>query len=326
MKKTKAVAAIMLMIAVFFAFGCEKDINDYKITVNTFIPRDITATTALCGADVTVSNDPVLDRLGVCWGMDSNPTIDGNCLSTTKWNEPYSCTLTGLTPETNYHVRAFVQLGSKCLYGSDISFTTESEVAPEPHDYVDLGLPSGTLWATCNIGATAAEDYGDYFAWAEVQPVLVYNWSYYKYCNGDYNQLTRYCTQAIFGYNGFVDNNISLVHSDDAATVNWGDSWSIPTDSQWEELYQETTNFWTTQNGVNGRLFTASNGNSLFLPAGGAHTNAFNNIGEKGYYWSKKLSKLFPFKAICFTFKSDEYELSSDFRFYNFSVRPVTKY
>lgn len=90
----------------------------------------------------------------------------------------------------------------------------------EEHEYVDLGLPSGTLWATMNIGATAPEEYGDYFAWCETAPKDVYDRSTYKWCNGDYDQMTKYCDNSSYGYNGFVDNKTEIVPMDDAATVN----------------------------------------------------------------------------------------------------------
>ena len=75
-----------------------------------------------------------------------------------------------------------------------------------PHEWVDLGLPSGTLWATCNVGANAPEEYGDYFAWGETEPKEVYSWTNYKWCNGDYNTMTKYCSNSDYGANGFVDN------------------------------------------------------------------------------------------------------------------------
>ena len=93
------------------------------------------------------------------------------------------------------------------------------------HEYVDLGLPSGTLWATCNIGANTPEEYGDYFAWGETQTKDTYSWSTYQYANGTFwqdPQLTKYCTDANYGYNGFTDNLTTLQASDDPATANWG--------------------------------------------------------------------------------------------------------
>ena len=96
------------------------------------------------------------------------------------------------------------------------------------HAYVDLGLPSGLLWATCNVGANNPQDYGDYFAWGETTPKDFYSWSNYKYCRG-YEQLTKYCTMSDYGYNGYTDNLTTLLPEDDAATVNWGDGWRMPT-------------------------------------------------------------------------------------------------
>ena len=188
------------------------------------------------------------------------------------------------------------------------------------HEYVDLGLPSGTLWATCNVGATTPEGYGDYFAWGETETKSAYNWSTYKYAKGtswDDPQLTKYCGERIFGYNCFVDTLVVLQPSDDAARVIWGSSWIIPTKEQWEELYQNTTNTWTTQNGVNGRSFTASNGNSLFLPAsGGRGDDELYELGWSGCYWSSSLCTAFPSRAWCFFFDPERYYM------YYYYVRP----
>ena len=193
------------------------------------------------------------------------------------------------------------------------------------HDYVDLGLPNGTLWATYNVGAEKPEDYGDYFAWGETQKKTTYNWSTYKYATGDYNQLTKYCSQSGYGYNGFTDNLIVLQPSDDAATANWGSGWCMPTKAQWDALYQNTTNTWTTQNGVNGRLFTASNGNSLFLPAAGYRWDdgELDDAGSYGDYWSSTLRSVYPQDAWDFYFGSDYYGMYDAHRDYGRSVRPV---
>jgi len=152
----------------------------------------------------------------------------------------------------------------------------------DTHDYVDLGLPSGLLWATCNVSynidAETPEDYGDYFAWGETMPKMGYKVENYKYYNQ--GQLTKYTES---------DGLTTLLPEDDAATANWGNGWRMPTDEEWEELYNNTTSVWTTQNGVNGRLFTAPNGNSLFLPAAG-YRSYYSNDGEGfGYYWSSSL-------------------------------------
>jgi uncharacterized protein (TIGR02145 family) len=192
-------------------------------------------------------------------------------------------------------------------------------------DYVDLGLPSGLLWATCNVGANAPEEYGDYFAWGETQPKSVYNWGTYQYCNGNYNKLTKYCNKSNFGYNGFTDNLTTLLPEDDAATANWGSGWRMPTNEEWQELLDNTINTWIIRNGVIGRLFTAANGNSLFLPAAGDRfEEVLSQVGECGIYWSSSLNTNYPAEASYFYFSSGNlHEMSSDSRYCGITVRAV---
>ena len=159
----------------------------------------------------------------------------------------------------------------------------------ETDDWVDLGLPSGLQWATCNVGASSPEEYGDYFAWGEITPKSLYDWSTYRYCNGTHDQLTKYCFQSSYGYNGFTDDLTILQPGDDAATANYGGR--TPTKEEWQELLDNTTSEWTTLNGVSGRRFIGSNGNSIFLPAGG---NLFGDASVNytvGNYWSSTLHK-----------------------------------
>ena len=190
------------------------------------------------------------------------------------------------------------------------------------NEYVDLGLPSGTLWATCNVGASSPEEYGDYFAWGETQPKNTYNWSTYKYCNDDY--LTKYCNESDYGYNGFTDKLTVLKSGDDAATSNWGSDWRTPTKEQWKELLENTTNKWTTQNGVNGMLFTSKNGKSLFLPVAGYRLfDELNDVGSYGYYWSSSLYTDYPGRAWSFCFDSGRYGMGIYGRYSGHSVRAV---
>lgn len=153
------------------------------------------------------------------------------------------------------------------------------------HGYVDLGLPSGTLWATCNVGADTPEGFGDYFAWGETQPKTTYNWSTYKWCNGDRYKLTKYCHDASYGNNGFTDNLTILEASDDAATANWGSGWGMPSREAIDELVQYTTYEKTTVNGVIGMRFTGTNGNSIFMPYAGCRVNNELSYTDYGYYW-----------------------------------------
>lgn len=192
------------------------------------------------------------------------------------------------------------------------------------HDYVDLGLPSGTLWAICNVGATTPEDYGDYYAWGETEPKTTYNWNTYKYANGDYAQLTKYCNKISCGYNGFTDNLTILLSEDNAATANWGVGWRIPTKDEWQELYNNTTVTWTMQNEVNGLLFTARNGRSLFLPAAGCHLGEeISEASDYGEYWSSLLYTDWPEYAWCFCFDSGDTGMDYYVRYCGRTVRPV---
>ena len=192
------------------------------------------------------------------------------------------------------------------------------------HAYVDLGLPSGLLWATCNVGADAPEDYGDYFAWGETEPKGNYDWSTYQYCNGIENTFTKYCNNPDYGSNGFTDNLTSLLQEDDAATANWGNGWRMPSQEDWQELINNTTSTWTTQNGVNGRVFTASNGNTLFLPAGGWRTSInLTEVGNFGIYWSSSLFVIYPDISWTCVFNSDDCIMYFYGRSNGQSVRPV---
>ena len=190
-------------------------------------------------------------------------------------------------------------------------------------DWVDLGLPSGLLWATRNVGASSPEDYGDYFAWGETSPKSVYDWSTYRYCNnGNYHQLTKYCNNSYYGYNGFTDNLTILQPGDDAATANYGGR--TPTKEEWQELIDNTTSQWTTINGVNGRHFTGSNGNKLFLPASGYRGISLNSVSSFGTYWSSSLQTNITYYAwgLNFSMSSNPF-MNYGQRFDGCSVRAV---
>ena len=194
------------------------------------------------------------------------------------------------------------------------------------HDYVDLGLPSGTLWATMNVGADSPEDYGDYFAWGETvgydDGYTTFDWTNYRHCKGSENTLTKYCNDSNYGYNGFTDTLTELEPEDDAAYVYWGRKWRMPTDAQWAELRTECTWSWTTKNGVNGSLGTGPNGNSIFIPAAGnRYSDSLINAGSCGHYWSRSLAT----GGIALGVAIDSDGAYGDYsdRRYGLSVRPV---
>ena len=193
---------------------------------------------------------------------------------------------------------------------------------PTPdHDYVDLGLPSGTLWATCNVGADIPEQYGDYFAWGETELKDVYDCNTYKWSDG--GMLTKYCTQSTYGT---VDDKTELETEDDAAYVNWGPSWRIPSQKQLEELNEQCTWTWTTRNGVKGQLATGPNGNKLFIPTAGFRMDdALSDAGTDGRYWSRTLYPTPTTTAFNFFVNSAGvgwgYHIGN--RYYGYSVRAV---
>ena len=188
------------------------------------------------------------------------------------------------------------------------------------YQYVDLGL--SVMWATCNVGATKPEEYGDYFAWGETEPKSTYNWSTYKYCNGSSNTLTKYNTDSS---RGTVDNKTTLELSDDAARANWGGSWRMPTDAELTELREQCTWTWTSKNGVNGYKVTSqSNGNSIFLPAAGYRSgSSLYYAGSYGYYWSSLLNTGYPGRAWGVDFRSGSVSRYYYSRCHGHSVRPV---
>ena len=191
------------------------------------------------------------------------------------------------------------------------------------HEYVDLGL--SVKWATCNVGANKPEEYGDYFAWGETEPKDYYDWSTYKWCNGSDNTQTKYCTDS---YYGTVDNKTQLELSDDAARANWGGSWRMPTTEEQQELINNCTWTWTTQNGVNGYKVTSKkNGNSIFLPAAGCRNgSSLDNAGSYGLYglyWSSSLDTGDPVDAYELYFDSVYMRWNYNNRHCGQSVRPV---
>ena len=194
------------------------------------------------------------------------------------------------------------------------------------HEWVDLGLPSGTKWATCNVGANSQEEYGDYFAWGETESKSTYNWSTYKWCRGSSSTMTKYCTSSSYGT---VDNKTTLELSDDAAYVNWGSSWRMPTSAELVELANTsyTTWTWTTQNGVKGHKVTSkTNNKSIFLPAAGwREDSGLHSAGYNGLYWSSSLSTSYLDSAYYLGFSSGNVGRAIYYRNHGRTVRPVLR-
>jgi hypothetical protein len=193
------------------------------------------------------------------------------------------------------------------------------------YEAVDLGLPSGVKWATFNVGATKPEEYGGYYAWGETEEKENYSWSTYKWCNGSENSMTKYCTNSSYGT---VDNKTTLDLEDDVAHVKWGGTWRMPTVDELQELINNCTWTWATQNGVNGYKVTSkTNGNSIFLPAAGYHCGTYvYGRGSHGLYWSSLLDCNNCSRAYCLYFLTGGgYNCVIDSRNNGLTVRPVCK-
>lgn len=196
---------------------------------------------------------------------------------------------------------------------------------------VDLGLSSGTKWASCNIGAANPEDFGGYFAWGEIEEKNEYDENTYKWYRWSdtrrCRELAKYCDSMVFGK---VDNKWKLDLKDDVAHVKWGNNWRIPTQEQFQELKAQCKSEWIPLNGVEGRRFTSKkNGNSIFLPACGYLSGTElreNHLRKIGNYWSSYNGPISTEAGVLRLSKSD---VSADGfslrRIYGGSIRPVLK-
>ncbi len=218
--------------------------------------------------------------------------------------------------------------------GNSNSEDAENQSSSEFHNghaYVDLGLPSGTLWATCNVGATSPEDYGDYYAWGETTTKEYYGeWNTYKWCNGTLRTLTKYCNNSEYGNEGFTDNRLALTPGNDVATVNWGGAWRIPTKIEAQELIDNCTWKRIEQYDKNGKIIMSGlsatskiNGDSIFLPAAGCTGETLATIHRTGDYWTSTLGTSYPYYAYELLLDIDIPNLNEDQRREGNSIRPV---
>ena len=192
------------------------------------------------------------------------------------------------------------------------------------YEWVDLELPSGLKWATCNVGAQRPEEYGNYFAWGETVQKEQYEWSTYRWCDRTSDNLTKYNCNSDYGV---VDNKTVLDLEDDAARVNWSGIWRVPTETDFEELMSNCSWSWETLNGVYGMRATSRiNGKSIFFPAAGRRNGVgLFEDGSRGFYWSSTLNADTPINAKRFFFLSTNQYLHSSDRYVGISVRAVKK-
>lgn len=276
--------------------------------VTTSKVTNISVYGAECGGNVNSDGGSSCTSRGVCWSTSSNPTIEDNYTQDGEGVGEFTSYIYGLMPNTIYYVRAYVTNSVGTSYGNEVSFTTKEKQQHGEHEYVDLGLPSGLKWATCNVGANLPEGYGDYFAWGEIVP---------KYPYESDNSVT-YNVQM-----GDISGNPQY----DAAAANWGGSWRMPTQEELQELYDECSWQWTVQNGVNGYKVMGTNGNNIFIPAAGCRIGlSLQGAGERGYYWTSTPYDGNSAGSACrLYFSSSSYNVGHNSRYGGLCVRPVSE-
>lgn len=279
---------------------------------------DITLNSAVIKAVITSDGGyPILER-GVCYATVPNPTTDNEKITNGKGLGEYTCYLVDLQEGTNYYARAYAVTENGTYYAEELNFATKARTYHNGYEYVDLGL--SVKWATCNVGATKPEAYGDYFAWGETTTKQIYDWTTYKH--GTSNVLTKYNNNS---YYGTVDNKIVLEVSDDAARANWGGDWRMPTGLEWDELRKQCTWNNLVDDGMKGYIVTSKiNGNSIFLPTAGCmHNESLFEAGKYGYYWSSSLITTDPTCAGVIYFNASSINWLPISRADGLSVRPV---
>lgn len=271
---------------------------------------EFTDITAIIKTYATDGGAELIER-GFYWGTNPNPSETDNkvVIENTVGNKINA--LLNLTPNTTYYVKAYATNSEGTSYSEVVSFTTLEEIV---HEYVDLGLPSGLKWATCNVGANSPEEYGNYYACGEVVTKTEYSSS---------NCPTYGLTTSQLQAQGYIDGEGNLTAQYDAATANWGGNWRMPTKAEMQELIGNCTWEWTTQNGKNGCKVTGPNGNYIFLPAAGRRDgSSLFNVGSIGSFWSSSPFDKYNAKRLTLNSSSPTTNYYYE-RNYGYSVRPV---
>ena len=290
-------------------------------------PVNLAATTSSFQGSAKVAfNDKVKSidvtpEVGICYSdVNRTPNYDDFKKKLGSAMQDYSFTIMNVASGTTYYYRTYVKLLDEVYYSAVNSITTMGEKPQNTlingHEFIDLGLPSGLLWAKTNVGASSSSDDGDYFAWGETEPTSYYAWSTYKW--GDDN-MTKYNSS---------DGKTTLDAEDDAATVNWGAPCRMPDSSEFEELYNKCDWSWqSSYKGTSGYLVKGPNGNTIFFSVSGFRCDDFlSNYGRLGLFWSRSLGSGDTSYGLSLGFRSDKVNpTSNDWRYNGFTVRPVAE-
>ena len=265
---------------------------------------------------------------------DDNPTAQEikqngkQSVSTLVWvpgTEEISANISGLAVNTRYCYVAATDMNGEYYFGEVKSFTTSS--LPAMQEVVDMGL--SVKWRGWNVGASKPEEAGNYYSWGETSFKEIYTWETYKF-GEENNTLTRYVTNAPYGYNGFIDYRGTLSIDDDAATVNIGLPWRMPVYDEYVELLNHSDKKWTRYNGVYGIMMTSTiNGSMLFFPAGGYRSESGSSpsgFGTIGQYWTSELNYVENTKASVLILQKQVSDINMGSfadRYFGLSVRAV---
>lgn len=303
----------------------ETEAAPVSINVTTREASDIEETCATLNGSVSASNTTKSYTAGFFVATSGTPSSSNYTKKVESGNNKtgnYSASVSELTSSTTYYFRAYVLYDGTYYYGETKSFKTAT---PAPttgtingHEWVDLGLPSGTKWATCNVGASSSTAYGSYFAWGETNTKNSFTPENYKYKN---------VVNGYVSYSGCQDIGADISGTKyDAARSNWGSTWRMPTKDEYIELKSKCEIIWTTQSGVKGIKLTGPNGNSIFLPATGIKINSSTYYsGTDGNYWTgTEGASTYHYEAIIFTFSDNNQYTSLNDRNMGCTIRPVS--
>lgn len=344
MKKLLTIVSAALVATVGAMASNQRNVYLYKSdgTINVYTPEQVECMT-FSGANLfTITNsadestltthsfdatvnaawnetDKTLDtaiEVGLCYSSENKePTVDDTCIELGDEVGTYSVTVRKLVPSTTFYFRGYVKLLNEVYYGEAASIKTVDAYVIDGHNFKDLGLPSGMLWAETNIGADYDYEIGEYFAWAETSTKEEYSRQNYSW---GYKNPTKYNTS---------DGNTTLEASDDAAIKAWGENVHTPSTTDCQELIDKCT--WTWQDnyyGAKGYLVEGPNGNTIFLSLTGTFIDTLKNQDSQAGYWANSVTSSDVDHADRLYFnKKDNTSIAVNdtYRYYGVAVRAV---
>ncbi len=289
-----------------------------KVSVDDVTETSYKATTTVAlGNGVKSLTGASQAEVGVCYSSTTLiPTIDDECKTLGTGLADYTISFDGLTTGAVFYYRTYVKLLNDVFYGDVMRGCTL--IVINGHKFYDLGLPSGTLWAACNLEAedNLPSGGGDYYAWGETSSKSKgYNWSTYKWGTSS-DALTKYTA---------TDGLTTLEASDDTATAAWGEGCRMPTKAECQELLEQCTWEWQDDyDDSQGYKVTGPDGLYIFLPSNGYRSSGgsvYNS--ESGFYWSSSLGSESSDTAFILNFSSESQQTTAKSRMFGYSIRPV---